>query len=470
MGDAGRPDGWAGEYLSMKRTLCLGPVVATVVTLTGCASSPHWPVDPEIRQMVREVNVARIEADVRRLVGFGTRNTMSETESDTRGIGAARRWIHSELQHIAHESCGRLVVKTDGYTQEPDGNRIVKPTEIVNVVATLPGRQPESVDRVYIVSAHYDSMASDPTDFTSDAPGADDDASGVACVMELARVMSRYEFDATLVFMAVAGEEQGLLGSKHAATKAKEAGVHVAAMMTNDIIGSSLSADGVRDRRRVRVFSEGVPMSETPDEWELRQKIGGENDSPARQIARYIDTACATYVPGFDVVMIARGDRFLRGGDHKPYSLMGYPGVRFTEMNEDYRHQHQNVRTEGGVFYGDVPDRLDYPYIGNIARVNLAALASLARAPARPRNALVMTDRLDHRTTLQWDANTEPDVAGYEIVWRETTAAQWQRAVPVGRVTRHTVPLSKDNFIFGVRAVDEQGHCSEAAYPWPSKK
>ncbi|NOS99366.1 MAG: M20/M25/M40 family metallo-hydrolase [Phycisphaerales bacterium] len=453
----------------MKRSPCVTPFVLVVVPLTGCASTPRWPVDLEIKSMVREVNVARIEADVRTLTGFGTRNTMSDTASDTRGIGAARRWIHDQFQHIAHESCGRLIVELDGYTQEPDGNRIVKTTEIVNVVATLPGRQPESADRVYIVSAHYDSMASDPKDYTSDAPGADDDASGVACVLELARVMSRYEFDATVVFMAVAGEEQGLLGSKYAAQKSKDAGVHVAAMLTNDIIGNSLSADGVRDRRRVRVFSEGVPLSESPDDWELRQKIGGENDSPARQIARHIDTACDAYVPDFDVVMIARGDRFLRGGDHKPYSLMGYPGVRFTEMNEDYRHQHQNVRTEEGVFFGDVPDRLDYPYIANVTRVNLAALASLARAPARPRHALVMTDRLDHHTALQWNANAEPDLAGYEIVWRETTAAQWQHAVSAGNVTRCKMTLSKDNFIFGVRAVDEQGHRSEAAYPWPSK-
>ena len=451
----------------MKLVGCL--VGVTAIVISGCSHTPRLNVDPQIARMVREVDTGRIRSDVSALVGFGTRATLSETQSDTRGIGAARRWIRDQFSRTSRQTGGRLRVEMDGYRQEPDGKRVVKPVDIFNVVATLPGRQRESADRVYIVSAHYDSRASDPADYKSDAPGADDDASGVAAVIEMARVMSRYEFDATIVFMAVAGEEQGLLGSKYAANKARKNGVKVAGMFTNDIIGSSLSADGVRDRVRVRVFSEGVPLAETPEQAGIRRRIGSGNDAAARQLARYADRACDAYVPGFDVVLIARLDRYLRGGDHKSYSLAGYPAIRFTEFHEDYRHQHQDVRVRNGVQYGDLPEFLDYGYLADVTRTNIAALASLARAPARPNNARVIADQLTNDTTLRWDANAEPDLAGYEILWRETTAPQWQHSVPCGKVTEHTLPLSKDNYIFGVCAMDEEGHRSEAAYPLPAK-
>ncbi len=449
----------------------LGLSAAVVLlSVAGCARETRMPPDPQIAQMVRDVDPVRLEATVRTLVGFGTRHTLSETDDERRGIGAARRWIESQLRDISKANGGRLIVHIDGYRQEPDGRRIVKPVDILNVTATLPGTQRESTERLYVVAAHYDSIPSDPTDYARDAPGANDDASGTAAVLEAARIMSAYEFDATIVFMLVAGEEQGLFGSRYAAGKMRREKLNVAGMFTNDIIGSSLSADGVRDRGHVRVFSEGVPLAETPEQREIRQRVGSENDSAARQLARYVDEICASYLPNFDVVLIYRIDRFLRGGDHKSFALEGYPAIRFTEMNEDYRHQHQNVRMENGVQYGDLPEFVDFAYTADVTRVNIAALASLARAPAKPSNARVITAGLSNSTTLRWNANTEPDLAGYEIVWRETTAPQWQHSTKVGGdVTEHEHPLSKDNYVFGVRAVDSDGHRSEAAYPLPSK-
>jgi len=439
------------------------------MSLVGCQAGPHLKVDPQIADMVRAVDAGRIEADIRTLVGFGTRATLSDTKSDTRGIGAARRWIKREFERISQETGGRLRVSFEGYHQDPDGRRIIKPVEIVNVVATLPGRRPESADRVYVVSGHYDSIPSDPKDFTSDAPGADDDASGVAAVLEMARVMSAKDFDATIVFMAVAGEEQGLFGSREAARRAKKAGVNVAGMFTNDIIGNSLSVDGVRDRGHVRVFSEGVPLTETPAQARIRQHTGSENDSPARQLARYVDLACDAYVHQFDVTLIFRLDRFLRGGDHKSFSLAGYPAIRFTEVHENYNHEHQNIRTVDGVQYGDLPKFVDFNYVANVTRTNLAALASLARAPARPTDVRVITKMLTNKTTLAWKPNAERDLAGYEILWRETSAPQWQGSQPVGNVTTYTINLSKDDYIFGVCALDIKGHRSDAVYPLPTR-
>ncbi len=430
---------------------------------------PHLVVDEDIRQMVKDIDAGRIESDIRRLVEFGTRNTMSETESRTRGIGAARRWIHDRFADISGRTGGRLHVRMDGYLQEPDGNRIVKLVEIVNVVATLPGVGPGSGKRRYVVSAHYDSIASDPRDFTVDAPGANDDASGVAAVLEMARVMAGHEFEATLVFMAVAGEEQGLLGSKHAAARMRAAGMDVAGMFTNDIIGGDVTMSNPSGRRRVRVFSEGVPLAETTEEAEIRRRAGGENDSPARQLARYVARAGEAYVPGIEVKLVFRPDRLMRGGDHRPFSQAGYPAIRFTEMDENYDHQHQNVRLEDGQRYGDLPEFVDFEYTAEVARLNTAALASLARAPARPVDVRIITARLSNDTGLRWKANREPDLAGYEILWRETAAAQWEGSVRVGTVTEHVVPLSKDNYFFGVCAVDQTGHRSEAVFPTPSK-
>lgn len=426
--------------------------------------------NPQIQKIVREISSSNIEAIIRKLVSFHTRHTLSETESDTRGIGAARRWIKSEFERYGRESGGRLQVEFDEFTQQPT-QRIPKPTQVINVVATLPGRQPESKDRIYVVSGHYDSCVcnKDVLDATSFAPGANDDASGTAAVMEMARVMSKYEFDATLVFMAVAAEEQGLNGSTHWAEMAKQKNLNVAGMITNDIIGSARAEDGHVDDTHVRLFAEGVPpVKETTPEQRTLLQTGGENDSPTRQLARYIKEAAERYVARFTVTVIYRKDRYLRGGDHSPFLERGFPAVRMTEPNEDFKHQHQEVRKENGVQYGDLPEFDDFNYIAQVARVNASALASLALGPAAPANVEVETVKLENDTVLRWEANKEPDVAGYQIVWRETTSPFWQHKEFAGNVTRYTVKgVSKDNYLFGVQAVDKDGNASVAVYPRP---
>jgi hypothetical protein len=434
------------------------------------ASSSSAPArQPEIARLLREIDARNIESTIRKLVSFGTRNTLSAQDDPARGIGAARDWLRAEFERVGRESGGRLKVELQSFEQQPGRfPRIQKPTRLANVVATLPGAQAESAARVYVVSGHYDSMCGSPTDAVCDAPGANDDASGVAAVLEMARVMSKRQFDATIVFMAVAGEEQGLVGATYFAEQAKKNNMNIAAMITNDIVGNTLGGNGVRDRRTVRVFAEGVPSSETEEEGRTRRSVGGENDSPARQLARFIEETAEAYLPGFDVRMIYRRDRYLRGGDHIPFLEQGYPAVRFSEPNEEYRHQHQNVRTENGIKYGDLPEFVDFAYIGQVARANAAALAALALAPARPTDTRILTSRLTNDTDLQWAANTEPDLAGYEIVWRETTAPTWTHARPVHNVTSYTMKgMSKDNYFFGVRAVDRAGNRSPVSYPRP---
>ena len=404
------------------------------------------------------IDARHVEHSVNTLVSFGTRNTLSAQDDPKRGIGAARDWIQSEFQKIAATSGGRMTVELQTFEQQPGRYaRVAKATKLTNVVATLRGTK--SPDRVYVVSGHYDSMCSSPTDADCDAPGANDDASGVAVVLEAARVMAPHPFDATIVFIAVAGEEQGLVGSTYFAEQAKKNGIDIEGMFTNDIVGHGSGS--------VRVFSEGVPSNETEAEANVRRNVGGENDSASRQLARFIDTTAAKYTPKFDVAMIYRRDRYLRGGDHIPFLEEGYPAVRFTEPVENFDHQHQNVRVENGRQFGDLPKFDDFPYIANVARVNVAALASLALAPARPKNVRIITARLTNDTDLAWDASDDAD--RYEIVWRDTTAPQWQHARDVGHVTSYTMKLSKDNFIFGVRAVSKDGHRSPAVYPKPSR-
>ena len=427
--------------------------------------------DPEVARLLSEIDARNIERTVRKLVSFGTRNTLSAQDNPARGIGAARDWLKREFEEIAQTSGGRLTVELQSYTQEaspPPRGRIPQATVITNVVATLRGTQSGASERLYVVSGHYDSMCTSPTDAVCDAPGANDDASGVAAVVEMARVMSRREFDATIVFMAVAGEEQGLLGATYYAEQAKQKKLNVEAMFTNDIVGNSLGGNGVRDRNTVRVFSEGVPTNETSEEANVRRGTGGENDSQARQLARFIKEVGATYMPAFNVALIYRRDRYLRGGDHIPFLERGFAAVRFTEPNEDYTHQHQNVRTENGIRYGDLPEFVDYGYIAQVARLNAASLATLARAPARPKGVGLLTRRLTNDTDLQWTANTESDLAGYEVVWRETSSPVWTNARAVGNVTTYTVAgMSKDNYFFGVRAVDRQGNRSPVSFPRP---
>jgi hypothetical protein len=420
---------------------------------------------PQIDKIVAEISSRRIENYVKKLVSFETRHTMSDTTSETTGIGAARRWIKAEM-----ERCGAgtgLQVAFDSHIA-PVSARISRPTEIVNVVATLPGTQDASKERLYVVSGHYDSRNTDVMDATGKAPGANDDASGTAAVMEMACVMAKYKFDATLVFITVAAEEQGLLGAGHWARQARANNLNVAGMFTNDIIGSSRADDGRVDNKQVRLFAQSIPATKEMSD-AVRQLVatGGENDSISRQLARHVKEQGERYVKGFKVSVIQRHDRYLRGGDHMPFLEQGYAALRFTEPNEDFSHQHQNLRTENGKVYGDLTDFVDYDYTAKVAKVNAAALATLALAPAAPAGVKVRTDKLVNDSTLVWQANPEPDVAGYRIVWRETTAAGWQGSKFVGNVTEATVNLSKDNVFFGVQAVDKDGNVSVATYPAP---
>ncbi len=356
---------------------------------------------PGVEPIVAEISPARIEATIRKLASFGTRHTLSDPDNPDRGIGAARRWIKAELESYARESGGRLIVEEDSFVQ-PVAPRVPRPTTLVNLVAILPGMQPASKDRWLVVSGHYDSIPSPISDAKGDAPGANDDASGTAVSMELARVMSKHHFDATLVFLAVPGEEQGLLGATHWAEKAKQEGRKIEAMITNDIVGNTQGGNGIKDNRRVRVFSEGVPSAETEAQARSRRSVGGENDGPSRQLARYIKEAGELYLNDFEVTLVFRRDRYGRGGDHIPFNERGFAAVRFTEPNENFDRQHKKVETVDGVEFGDVVDRVDFAYVAQVARVNAAALASLALAPAPPAYVRFGTGRQEYDTRIRW--------------------------------------------------------------------
>ncbi len=460
-----------------RSALAIGLVLAVAVALvltqrpsTGATEreAERPPLHPRTAAMLRDISSRNIESSILKLVSFGTRHTLSSQDHPQRGIGAARDWIFDEFQRYAAASGGRMTVEKQSFVQPATPPRVPAPTTITNVVATLRGTQPESASRIYVVSGHYDSRCSDPNNAVCDAPGANDDASGVAAVLEAARVMAKRTFDATIVFMAVAGEEQGLFGSAHFAEQAKQQGLNIAGMFTNDIVGSSVGEDGRRDPFSVRLFSEGVPTSETSQQAAVRRSIGGENDGPSRQLARYIKEAGENRATRMTVRLIFRRDRFLRGGDQIPFLERGYSAVRFTEPNENFAHQHQDVRVENGIQFGDLPEFVDFRYVARVARVNASALSAIALGPAQPRNTRVLTAELTNDTELVWEPNPEPDLAGYEVVWRETTEPEWTHTIRVGNVTRYTVEgMSKDNFQFGVRAVDREGNRSPVSFPLP---
>lgn len=442
------------------------PAAPAAAARNGGLPPTAQPPGRELRALLREIDPARIEATIRRLVAFGTRHTLSAQDDPERGIGAARDWIFAEMKKSAAASGGRMTVELQSYVQEP-ASRIPEPTKITNVVATLHGTT--DPDRVYVVTGHYDSRATDVMDTTSDAPGADDDASGVAAVMELARVLATRRTAATIIFAPVAGEEQGLYGSTHLAEVLKAADTDVQGMFTNDIVGSSTADDGTRDPHTVRLFAEGVPTSETPEQADIRRAVGGENDSPSRQLARFVRDVADNAATGMHVRMIYRRDRYLRGGDQIPFLERGYPAARFTEPAENFAHQHQDVRVEDGTQYGDLPEFCDFDFTARVARVNAATLWTLAQAPGTPLGASVLTSELTNDTELVWKRGTEEDLAGYEVVWRETTAAEWEHVIDVGDVTRYRIDLSKDNVFFGVRAVNRAGHRSPVAFPVPKR-
>ena len=436
-------------------------------TVTAPKAAPNI----EIQQMIKEVSAKKIEASIRKLVSFGTRNTLSEQDNPTRGVGAARDWLFGEFQKISADCGNCITVEKQTFSQAanpPPRGRVPEATNLTNIIATLKGTT--DPDRVYIVSGHYDTMCTSPTDAKCDAPGANDDGSGTSAVLELARLMSKHKFDATIVFMTVPGEEQGLLGATYFAEQAKVKAMNIEGMFTNDIIGGVTSQKNSPNRNKVRVFSEGVSSNETEPQANSRRSVGGENDSASRQLARYMKEQSDKYLKTFKVWMIYRRDRYGRGGDHVPFLERGFTAVRVTEVDEDYTHQHQNVRTENGVFYGDTPEFVDFEYTANVTRVNLISLASLALAPAKPKNASIVTTRLTNDTELKWDANTDSDLAGYEIVWRETTSPEWTNSFFVGNVGNFLVKdRSKDNYFFGVRAVDKNGNRSPVSFPRPTR-
>ncbi|MDQ7039759.1 MAG: M20/M25/M40 family metallo-hydrolase [Rhodothermus sp.] len=439
-----------------------------------CVAGQTQPVthrpDPYIQQLLARVSPDSIEANLRQLAAFGTRHTLSPADNDTFGIGAARRWIKRTLERYAAAGGGHMEVFFDRFWYGPDGRRVDRRVEIVNVIARLPGTDPAD-DRIFIVSGHYDSRVSDVMDSLSYAPGASDDASGTVAVMEMARVLADARFPATILFVAMAAEEQGLIGARHLAALADSLGWNVAGMFTLDIIGNTEGDNGVRDNRTVRVFSEGVPSAETPQQVRLRQAIGGENDSPSRQLARYLHMVGARYVPELRVKLIFRRDRFLRGGDHIPFNERGFAAVRLTEPNEAYTRQHQDVRLEDGVAYGDVPDRVDFDYVARVTRLMTAALASLAMAPPPPAAAYIDARRLSVDTRLLWSPPRagRDRLAGYYVLVRETTAPQWQQKwfVPATDTSYTFVGWSKDDYFFGIQSVDVRGHESRILFPVP---
>jgi acetylornithine deacetylase/succinyl-diaminopimelate desuccinylase-like protein len=449
----------------MKLKLIFVLSLCLCVSVVNISAQKKEKPNAEIQKMLKKVSAKNIETTIRKLVSFGTRNTLSEQDNPTRGIGAARDYLFGEFQKISNNCGGCLTVEKQTFLQ-PKANRIPEPTNLTNVIATLKGATDPT--RVYVVSGHYDSMCTSPTDAKCDAPGANDDASGTAAVVEMARVMSKHKFDATIIFMTVPGEEQGLLGAGYFAEQALQNKMDIEAMFTNDIIGGVTSFKNAANRNTVRVFSEGVPSNETEQQATTRRGTGGENDSASRQLARFIKETADLYSPKFSVMMVYRRDRYLRGGDHIPFVERGFTAVRITETNEDYDHQHQNVRTEEGKFYGDTPEYVDFGYVANVTKINAASLARLALAPARPKNAGMVTTRLGNDTELKWDASTESDIAGYEIVWRDTASSVWTNFVNVGNVNNFVMKaMSKDNYFFGVRAVDKNGNKSPVSFPKP---
>jgi hypothetical protein len=424
--------------------------------------------DSRIRQIVAGVSVARVEADVRRLAAFGTRHTMSDTVSQTRGIGAARRWLFAEFQRISQQCGGCLEVRyvSEVIPANPQ-SRIRTPTNVVNVVAIQRGQT--DPNRYVLISAHYDSRVNDVMDATSDAPGANDDASGTAAALEAARVLSRHRFDGSIVYAALAGEEQGLLGGEILARHAGANGWRIAGVLNNDIIGNTRGQTGASGNTTARVFAPGIPPTATQAELRRYLYSGGELDTPSRQLARYVDRVADRYINDLDTHIIYRLDRFGRGGDQTPFFLAGYPAVRITETYEDYTRQHQNVRVENGIRYGDTPDQVDYPYVAKMTSLNAAALASLAWAPAAP-DSVTIGGGVSPNTVLRWKAVDAPDLAGYKVYWRDPTAANWTHSRFVGNVTEATLEnVIIDNSFFGVVAVDREGHESIAVYPSPGR-
>ncbi len=475
---------------SVPRAYSLSDDTTRDLDATGAPIRPA-PADPAIAHVLQQISPQQVQHTIETLVGFHTRNTLSSMEKDLpagQGVSAAADWIVSEFKRYSDACAGCLEVSRDTFTESPQ-SRIPQPTTITNVYAILRGSDPSQAKRMYLVTGHYDSRDTDVLDTHGFAPGANDDASGVAVSLECARVLSKIKPRATIVFVAVAGEEQGLNGSRHLAKLAKSEGWELAGVLNNDIVGGNTTpGDTSQNKSLVRVFSEGIPSSATPEQARLIQALGYESDSSSRELARAVLDISETYhgignvrkshKPGyFHPVLEFRRDRFLRGGDHSSFNQEGFPAVRFTEWREDFNHQHQDVRTENGVEYGDLLKFVDFQYVAHVAALNAATLATLAYAPPVPANVRVVTKKLDNNTTLTWSSGDAPAGTKYEVVWRELAASNWQfstsngvdqLSTPGGGYSI-TLPVSKDNVIFGVRAVDAEGHRSPAVAPLPER-
>jgi hypothetical protein len=454
------------------------PAHATHMKSGGKSTAAGKPVsrpvrDPVIAQTIREISPAQIQQTIAKLVSFGTRHTLSVNNpgaaTSDQGIVTARQWIKSEFERYSAQCGGCLQVQTDTFVQ-PAGNRVPQPTELQNVYAILRGTDPAQAKRIYLVTGHYDSRNKDALNSTNPAPGANDDGSGTAVSLECARVLSKYKFPATIIFLTVAGEEQGLYGSGHLAKMAKEQGWQLEGVLNNDIVGGNRTPGETQQNSNVvRVFSEGIPAAATEADVRRIRSVGGENDSTSRELARYIQEVSATYnFSGFSPQLVFRRDRYLRGGDHSAFNDQGFAAVRFTEYREDFHHQHENPRTENGIEFGDLLKFVDFDYVANVARLNAATLASLASAPAPPAKARLSTAGLENDSKIQWEAAA--GATGYEVLWRKTTDA----AFPAENTTQTTetkvdLDESKDNVIFGVRSVDAQGHRSLIVIPEPER-
>jgi peptidase M28-like protein len=419
--------------------------------------------DPIIDKMVKEISTDSLTYYIKTLVSFGTRNTLSTQADSKRGIVAARLWVLKKFNEFSKKSGGRLTAFIDTTTLAKD-RRVDTPTVLGNVVARLKGTDTND-DRIFIISGHLDNMRSNVMDRTGDAPGANDDGSGTAAVMECARVMSNYSFPATIIFVAVSGEEQGLLGSTFMAEKGKKENWNIEAVLNNDIMGSNNSSEtNIIDNTRIRVFSEGLPAFELEKNASNIRQLGLENDGKSRQLARYVKEIGERYIENIQIVLIYRNDRFLRGGDHLPYVQRGYAGVRLTEMNENYYRQHQDVRIENGIQYGDLPEFIDNEYLRKNTGINLANLANLAKSPQMPQDVKIEVRRLSNLTSLTWKTPKTGKVKGYYILMRETTSAFWQKKLFTAD-TSVSLPYSKDNYFFAVQSVSEDGNESLAVVP-----
>ena len=427
------------------------------------AAPAQPPADARITAMDAAVSAADLRAIDTQLVGFGTRSAFSETQSgSTRGVFAAREWIRSRFEEIAKAAGGRMTVSYDTYLQ-PKTDRTPRAVTISSVIAVLKGDDADG--RTYVMSSHYDSRNSDGNDPTRDAPGADDNGSGVSAVIEAAKVMAHTKFHGTIVFACFDGEEQGLFGSGHYAQTLKAQNVEVLGDLNNDIMGASVGPQGQRAPYTVRVFSQSLPLDANV---KFVNAVGSENDSPSRELARFVKTVGEQYVPPMKGELIYRADRFLRGGDEESFTAQGFPAMRFVEKYENFNHQHQNVRVENGVQYGDLLAYVDFDYLARVTRMNVSALAALALAPEQPSGVELLTAELGYDSTIRWKSS--PDAASYEIVWRETTSPVWQFSKNVGNVTQATVPVLKDDYILGVRAVGSNGLVSPVVYPIPVRK